>query len=126
MKSNQFRSHSSIARNALTALVFSFAVTGLVLAKVEPREDVSAEAEIVEAESTVVVPTVAEEDRQKRSNLRCWQDGILLFEETNLYEAGLSKSEQSIVFERMDGMKQGDVVLIESGTALCLFKQLEN
>lgn len=57
------------------------------------------------------------------SNLRCWQDGTLLFEETNVSERSLNTAQQVLVFERAQKDKNGELFLIETGSATCLYKK---
>lgn len=58
-----------------------------------------------------------------QSNLRCWQDGTLLFEEINVNERSLSTARQVLVFERAASEKSGELFLIETGSATCLYKK---
>ncbi len=60
-------------------------------------------------------------DQKSVSNLRCWQDGTLLFEETNITGRALESARQVLVFDQQS--KTGELFLIETGSATCLFKK---
>lgn len=61
------------------------------------------------------------------SNLRCWQYGELLFEETHLSDRKLSSQNSVLVFE--DDGKSGEandreLYLIDTGSATCLYEKI--
>ncbi len=58
-----------------------------------------------------------------RSNLRCWQEGKLLFEETEVNERSLKQARQVLVFDQERKDAAGEIYLIESGSATCLYKK---
>ena len=63
------------------------------------------------------------------SNLRCWQYGELLFEETHLSEKKLSSAENMLVFESdtRPGYQNGNdrkLFLINAGSATCLYEKI--
>lgn len=59
-----------------------------------------------------------------KSNLRCWQEGVLLFEETGLREQVSRQADEVLVFEREAQNKGAEILLIQSGSATCLYKKV--
>ena len=62
------------------------------------------------------------DDMNAGSKLRCWQYGELLFEESGIAGARLNKEVSPLVFER-EGDDRGDLLLVELGTATCLYEK---
>ena len=60
------------------------------------------------------------------SNLRCWQYGELLFEETHLSEKKLSSTDNMLVFGSGAGRADDDreIYLINAGSATCLYEKI--
>ncbi|MDX1452592.1 MAG: hypothetical protein R3183_08530 [Oleiphilaceae bacterium] len=59
-----------------------------------------------------------------RSNLRCWQEGKLLFEETQVNERSLERARQVLIFDQERAYEPSQLYLIESGSATCLYKKV--
>lgn len=57
------------------------------------------------------------------SNLRCWQYGELLFEETNIRHDATKKQKMQLIFdgEKTNSAKQ--IYLIDMGSATCLYRK---
>jgi len=102
-------------------------MAGLVLT-LAGASQVGAEVKAKQAIETVTVPVresaPADNTPRSTSNLRCWQDGRLLFEETDLNERALDKAGQIAVFDRNDDISQSRLFLIETGSATCLYKKV--
>lgn len=97
-----------------------------ILLTLASASQVGAEVKARQAESegaTQSAPQIESDSAQKLSNLRCWQDGTLLFEETNLNGQGLAKAPKVLIFDREGKSGEGEVFLIETGSSTCLYKK---
>jgi hypothetical protein len=56
-------------------------------------------------------------------HLRCWQDGELLFEETDLNPKA-SKLNLSVASFVKEGEKKPNIYLMETGSSTCLYKKM--
>ena len=74
------------------------------------------------AEMAAARAAAKKEDMNAGSKLRCWQYGELLFEESGITGARLNKELNPLVFER-EGSDRGDLLLVELGTATCLYEK---
>lgn len=59
----------------------------------------------------------------KTSNLRCWQEGRLLFEKTHLSEQAM-KSAPMLQFNDDSRERPSQLYMFEMGTATCLFEKI--
>lgn len=59
----------------------------------------------------------------KTSNLRCWQEGRLLFEKTHLSEKAM-KSDPMLQFNDDSRDEPSQLYMFEMGTATCLFEKV--
>ena len=103
----------------LSSLTMLLAVTITSLqvnADVKAKEATNKVATLAEAETTV--------SGRETSNLRCWQYGQLLFEETHLSNKDLSPESNALIFEGAGDSKDREVVLISTGSATCLYKKI--
>lgn len=104
-------------------LVWPLATTGLSAAGTK----VTAEAP-VPVMDLPLPPQESVESAQRRpvSNLRCWQEGQLLFEETRVQGESMSSSARAWVFSQKLPRHSGELVLIETGTATCLYRNIRD
>ena len=119
MKTMDLKSNSTLIKLAFTGIVLTIGVASQVGAEVKTKNVALNVAGALETE----LPAKKTEVREV-SNLRCWQDGKLLFEETNLNERALASSKQVMVFDTASSGDQGEVFLIETGSATCLYKKV--
>ena len=118
MKTMDLKSNSTLIKLAFTGIVLTIGVASQVGAEVKTKNVALNVAGALATE----LPAKKTEVREV-SNLRCWQDGKLLFEETNLNERALASSKQVMVFDTASSGDQGEVFLIETGSATCLYKK---
>lgn len=58
------------------------------------------------------------------ANLRCWQYGKLLFEETHLGGNSVPARKDTLVFSSSADSEQRKLHLINAGTATCLYEEI--
>lgn len=98
-------------------LVSAIVVTHSVSADVTTKSDANQFANVAVKESAVLA--------RDTSNLRCWQYGELLFEETHLSEEKLGSTDNMLVFQGgSDDDKKRQIYLINAGSATCLYKKI--
>lgn len=97
----------------VAALIALYGVTLPAAADIKPNEEAASRAAAQANKNQSVNDT---------SKLRCWQYGELLFEESGISNKTLSKDFGSIAFTR-GGDKQGQLLLVDFGTATCLYEE---
>ena len=119
MNMMEWKSNSRLIKLAVTGIILTTGVASQVGAQVKTKNTAATQVGALETELAAKSADVRE-----LSNLRCWQDGKLLFEETNLNERALASSKQVMVFDTTESGEQGEVFLIETGSATCLYKKI--
>lgn len=107
----------------IIGILLTLASASQVGAEVKARQDSSDTAALTQANPETAAAKSTSSKVQSFSNLRCWQDGTLLFEETNLNDQALAKAKQVLVFDQKDVQGEGEVFLIETGSTTCLYKK---
>jgi len=105
-----------------THLIFalSCAVTSQAYAEINPLPQAHSASTAVNHPMTMPTQT---EKVVKGAQLRCWQDGVLLFEETNLKDQSLAAQANTLYFQKQDQSERNEkVYLMQLGQSTCLYK----
>lgn len=114
MKHEYSAMQKTLGLSSLLAILLSLGTASQAGTDLKTEHSAAAASKNIGVDASTAVPA---------SNLRCWQDGTLLFEETNVSERSLKAAPQVLVFERAQQDKNGELFLIETGSATCLYKK---
>lgn len=117
----QIVKYSAIASTALlTVAIGTTIMAGQVTADVKASP--AANQKLLQSLQANATPESIQSARDT-SNLRCWQYGELLFEETHLNERTLN-AKGMMVFEDNGSGQDREIYLINAGSATCLYEKI--
>lgn len=119
-----------MSRNSSTVSLLSVSlaivtsVTALAAGTKLANAEVTTNAPQAERQQQIAEAQPERQAARDTSNLRCWQEGELLFEQTHLKNKKLSDKNNIMVFEDDGSSKDRELYLIDVGTATCLYEKI--